>query len=143
MDDLTEIFLEYDNGCGGPTFVSFKEPTQATILSDPFACLGADTEEDLKELPDYGDLVELESAGSDKYRFVRVVKRSKFRRFDHVVSEPTTGWESLHSMLSKAEEHGIQWERKFGGVLTVWIPLDCKHDLAGDIERLYESQDSK
>ena len=136
MVEAKTINVEYPNGCGGPVAATFVEPTKAVLVSDPMACLFADTDSELRKLPDYRDLVELEEMGPGEYRFVRVLKRARFRRFQYILSSnPENDAADIQPLLSKVEDLGGYWERVFGGVLTVWLPTGCTFDPTDDLNR--------
>ena len=136
MDEAKVINVRYPNGCGGPVNATFVEPTEAVLESDPMACMFAESVSELRELPDYRDLVELREIGADTYQFVKVIKRARFRRYQYILSaNPEKDAEAIQPLLSQVEDLDGYWERVFGGVLTIWLPKGCKYDPTDDLNR--------
>ena len=139
MEGSTRISIEYSGGSSGTADVVFVGPTEAIMDGDPMSCFFADSEGDLKHLPDFRDLVELKKISRDKYQFVRVLKRAKFKRFQYLLSEPERQSSTLEPVLTKVIELGGDWERVFGGVLTIFLPKDCEYDPENDVRSLLGS----
>ena len=142
MEGSTRISIEYSDGSSGTADVTFVGPTEVIMDGDPMSCFFADTEDDLAHLPDFRDLVELKKIGRDKYQFVRVLKRAKFKRFQYLLSDPERQSAKLEPILSKAIELGGDWERVFGGVLTIFIPKDCEYNPENDVRSLIGLRDA-
>ena len=136
MAERTTIYVEYPNGLGGPVDATFVEPDKAVFENDPMTCLVADSERELRKLPDYQDLVKLRKIGRHKYQFVKVVKRARYRRFQYLLSaNPEKEMKAIKPLLSHVEDLGGYWERVFGGVLSFWLPRGCKYDPTDDLNR--------
>jgi len=134
MSNREKIAIEYPIGTDNAAIVTFVGRNTARIETDPWSFLHADDEE-LDLLPEYRDLVELKRISwRRKYRFVRVLERAEYQTFRLVLSKPQV--ETIKPLLSKVVEVGGNWERVFGGVLTVFLPRDSDLDAEAEIDKL-------
>ena len=135
MAEEKKISIEYPGGTDDAAYVTFVGPNEARLETDPMSCLFTEDEGDLKSLPDYRDLVELEEIESGKYRFVRVLERARLQRFEFLLSDSEAQSKALEPVLSRVMELGGDWERVFGGVLTMFLPHDCPYDPTEDVRQ--------
>jgi len=135
MPEQKKILIEYPSGTDNAAYVTFIGPNQARLETDPMSCLFTDDEDKLKSLPDYRDVIELEEIQSGKYRFVRVSQRARLQRFEFLLSDPEAQAKALEPVLSRVMEMGGNWERVFGGVLTMFLPQDCQYDPSEDVQK--------
>jgi hypothetical protein len=133
MAKQKKISIEYPGGTDNAAFVTFVGPNEARLETDPMHCLFTDDEDELRSLPDLQDLVELEKSGWGKYRFVRVLQRARLQRFEFLLSDPETQAKALEPILSRIMELGGDWDRIFGGVLTIFLPHGCSYDPTKDV----------
>ncbi len=143
MAEEQKISIEYPGGTDNAAYVTFVGPNEARLETDPMSCLFAEDEGDLKSLPDYRDLIELEEIESGKYRFVRVLQRARLQRFEFLLSDPESQAKALEPVLSRVVEQGGNWERVFGGALTMFLPHDCTYDPTEDVRKTIVASSQK
>jgi len=141
MSEVKKISIAYPGGTDNAAYVTFVGLNQARLETDPMSCLFADDETDLESLPDYGDVVELEEIESGKYRFMRVAQRARFQRFEFVLSDPEAQAKALEPLLSRVMEMGGNWERVFGGMLTLFLPQNSRYDPTEDVRKALAASD--
>ena len=135
MPEHQKISIEYPGGTDNAAYVTFIGPNEARLEADPMSCMFAKDEGELKLLPDYLDLIELEEIGSGKYRFVRVLQRARLQRFEFLLSDPEAQAAALEPIFSRVVELGGNWERVFGCVLTMFLPHECQYDPSEDVRK--------
>ena len=133
MTEEKKISIEYPVGTDDAAYVTFVGPNKARLELDPMSCMFTDDETELKSLPEYRDLIELDEIEPGKHRFVRVLERARFQRFQFMLSDPEAQAKVLNPILSRTMELGGNWERAFGGILTIFLPNDCSYDPTEDI----------
>ncbi len=137
MAKQKKISIEYPGGTDNAAYATFFGTNEARLETDPMPCLITKDEDDLKSLPHLRDLVELMKIGwGAKYRFVRVLQRARLQRFEFLLSDPETQAKALEPVLSRVMELGGDWERVFGGVLTIFLPHDCSFDPTEDVRNI-------
>jgi len=135
MAKQKKISIEYPGGTDNAAYVTFIGKNEARLETDPMSCLFTEDEDELKSLPNLRDLVELEEIGSGKYRFLRVSRRTQLQRFEFLLSDPEVQAKALEPVLVRVVELGGDWERVFGGVLTIFLPHDCQYDPSDDFRK--------
>src|SRR5262245_27384552 len=98
---------------------------------DPLLFLFSDDEE--ADLPNYRDIIEAEEIGPSALKFVRVVERARFKRFEFLVSEGFAESAKMTAIMSKIQQHNGYSERIMKGILIVYLPEHADYDPTGDI----------
>jgi len=137
MAKQKKISIEYPSGTDNAAYVTFIGKNKARLETDPMSCLFTEDEDELKSLPNLRDLVELKKIDwGAKYRFVQVLRRARLQRFEFSLSDPETQAKALEPVLSRVIELGGDWERVFGGILTIFLPHDCSFDPTEDVRKI-------
>ena len=77
---------------------------------------------------EYQDIVELAMASDGIYELRSVRARSRWRRFDFVLSFEYEESEAFANLLSRVEESGGTWVREAEGLLSIFLPPDSVWD---------------
>jgi hypothetical protein len=90
-----------------------------------------------KRMPSYGDIIEAREIGPGALRFVQVVERARFKRFDFFGSRGDAN-SPFSRMIDTVGELGGHWECTFGSCWLIFLPEDCAYDpkealRAGDV----------
>ncbi len=136
MTEEKKISIEYPVGTDNAAYVTFVGPNRARLELDPMSCMHANDESELKSLPDYRDLIELEEVGPGTYRFVQVLERARFQRFGFMLSDPEAQTKALEPIRTRTMDLGGNWERVFGGILTIFLSHDCTYDPTEDVRNI-------
>lgn len=80
-----------------------------------------------KRMPSYGDIIEAREITPGALRFVRVVERARFKRFDFFGARGDAN-SSFSKMIATVTELGGHWECTFGSCWMIFLPEDCAYD---------------
>jgi len=137
MDEPIEVSIEYP---GGVTHYSaLVTPLGAgtyRLGHDPVSCLMAERSRDLRELPNYGDVIEAVEITEHTLRFVKLVERAPLKRFQFSVSRDLVESPELKTILSRVDSLNGYWERVFGGILIIYLPKDSDYDPSNELKNL-------
>lgn len=137
MSEQVTVTIEYPNGIADRSaLVTPLGGGRYRLDLDPICWMVAGTDDELGELPRFGDTIEAHPLKSGALRFVKVVERAKLKRFDRVVSREVAESAGLAEILSKIESEGGHWERVFGGILIAYVPEVSPYDPTEDFDRL-------
>ena len=137
MEDRLDVSIAYPNGVtDGAALVTPLGSGEYRLEQDPLSCLIADRPRDLKDLPNYGDVIAAEVIGPGALRFVKVVERAPLKRFQFLIPRDIAESRALEIVLSKVEAITGHWERVMGGVLIIYLPKDCNYDPSKEILRM-------
>jgi hypothetical protein len=130
MREIVDIQLETDDGAGAETVA--VEP----LAGEQFRLEVTPVFANLEHEPFYAnDVVELEMVAAGVYRFVRVVERAPLQHFDFLVPEAFARSPECRAFCDDVIAVGGGWERVFGGLLYVHVPVDSPFDVAGELKR--------
>jgi hypothetical protein len=91
---------------------------------------------DLDDVPVYAaDVIEAEPVAPGIYRFVRVAERAPFQHFSFGIPLSFADSEEFRGFCDDVIAADGGWERVFGGILYVHVPLDSAFDVARQLER--------
>ena len=129
MDKPVQVQIEWPAGVTTKSvIVTPLDDGRFRLEVDPLSCLIAESDEDLKELPNFGDIIEASTVEPGTIRFRRVVERAPLKRFQFLINKDLIESPSFGELCSTIEAHDGHWERVFGGVLIVYLPKDCDYD---------------
>lgn len=106
----------------GPNAYRLDEELRLLLASE------AQDEEELGDLPRYGDLIETKAGPNGTLVFVRVLERGAYRHYDAMVTQEIAESQSLELLLDEVVAEGGRWERIFGGFLYVSLPETSRMD---------------
>lgn len=81
-----------------------------------------------------GDSIEVEPAGDDTFRLVRVVERSGYQVRSVGVSRAAAESDELARLCAMVEAEGGAWERMMGGILIFHLPPGAALDVDAALE---------
>ncbi len=81
---------------------------------------------------DFGDVFEATSS-EDGFRFVRVVERSHFKRFEFTIGIDVVTCAAMQRVFAKVEALGGRWDFMIN-FLYVYVPMECAYDPTAQIE---------
>lgn len=137
MEERLDVSIAYPNGVTDESaLVTPLGGGRYRLELDPLSCLIADRPRDLKDLPNYGDVISAEVIGPGALRFVEVVERAPLKRFQFLIPRDVAESRELQTVLSKIDTMDGHWERVMGGVLILCLPKDCNYDPSQDLERI-------
>ncbi len=137
MEERLEVSIAYPNGVtDNSAVVTPIGGGKYRLELDPSSCLIADRPGDLKELPSYGDVIAAEETSPRVLRFVKVVERAPFTKFQYLVPREIAGSRKLEIVLSKVEALKGHWEQVAGGVLIIHLPKECSYNPSEELEQL-------
>jgi hypothetical protein len=84
----------------------------------------------------YGDVIETEPQLDGSVLFRRVVEHSPLQTTSWMLTEQQMNAPNLQTLLDRIMQMGGNWERTFGGVLVVHLPLGVSMDLESEIKAL-------
>lgn len=139
MNEPMDVSIEYPGGVtDNSTLVTPLGSGRFRLELDPLSCFSAECPQDLRELPNYGDVIEAVDIASGTLRFVKVVERAPLKRFQFLLSRDYAESPELEMVLSRVETLNGHWERVFGGVLILYLPEDSDYDPSKKLKQLIE-----
>jgi len=133
MSDEMKVSIEYPDGTIDDAALVTRVAERLYRLElDPLLFLFSDDEE-RPDLPAYRDIIEVEEIGLTPLKFVRVVERARFKRFEFLVSKEFAASEKMTAIASKIQQHNGYSERVFGGFLIIYLPEQADYDPTNDI----------
>lgn len=140
MSDILEVRLEFPGGLSAEGVVVTRlSPGLFRLEEDPHSCLFADSEDDLRRLPNFRDEIEAEELEQGVLRFMKVVRRSSLRRFCWILHNDFFGSAAFPIFSAEIESVGGYLERVAGGVLIAHLPEDGSYDPESRLAALIEA----
>jgi hypothetical protein len=133
MSDEIKVSIEYPDGItDNAAFVTRVAERLYRLELDPLLFFFSDDEE-LTDLPAYRDIIEAEEIGPTALKFVRVVERARFNRFEFLVSKEFAESAKMTAIASTIRQHNGYSERVMGGIFIVYLPEQADYDPTDDI----------
>ncbi len=137
MSEQLSVSIEYPHGVtDNAALVTPLGADRYRLDLDPIWSMMTDTNEQLRELPNFGDTIEAAVLTPGALKFLKVVVRAKLRRLELFVPPEVAESAGLRVILAKVEAMGGHWELVFNAILIVCVPDASPYDPTEDIERI-------
>jgi hypothetical protein len=87
----------------------------------------------------YHDVMEAETQPDGTLHFLRVLSRSGLKTEYRIVPESYFATDSLSQYLSKVMTIGGNWEKTFGGVLVLHLPIDKADSMLLEFTAIFDA----
>jgi hypothetical protein len=103
------------------------------LEQDPLILVFAEDEDEAVLLPGFRDIIEAEEIGPTTLKFVRIIERAKFKRFEFLISEEFATSPKMTAVADKIIGHNGHCETIMGGILIIYLPEEVEYDPSDDL----------
>ena len=95
------------------------------------------------EVASFGDIIEAEEDDTGKLHFRRIISRAELRAYRWLLSQRIVESEESKVFCDNVMQAGGMWERAWGGIVIVHVPLDSGFDPEIEIERIIQAKNAE
>jgi len=124
---VIKVTIEFPGGWSEEVYATKLTPTtfklEASLIANDFD----GTPMQFRSFPDLGDTIKVAETEDKLCRFIRIVKRSRFRRHRFILNKELLNSAALERVKDEIMDLSGNWEQISRGYFKTWIPRGTKY----------------